>query len=357
MLLRNLTLLFLFALQASHAYGRLDTQCINDAGVFADCDSQTIDVDPGPVIENRDFDIKLKRVYDLEFGQWADDGQTAVRWRTSRGPLCLLSFNERSLPSRPQVDRVLEASVVSLGSADGVFLVPADEGSTGPAIPVSITMERTTTDEVIDFSNRESDVLPGRGTTCAGSSFYIYASLLRSDILRLAKAENYRGTFTLRGQRREAPHLAVEVPFVVSISFQPRIQISGLEDVTLEVQAGQNVKSDQNFCVYTIGADRFGIKANSANGDGEFLLGSSGTTIPYQVSVGRAGNGQGQGNRRSLTEGADSVSQNSWRVSDSQLCASGQENMNIDISVLAEDIAGKAAGSYQDVLELIVEPS
>ena len=361
MLLRSFAVLLLFC---SRAFAAIDGDCSSNAGVSSDCKS-VVFYTGWPFYEYRDYSIKLKRLFDIDLGEWGGDeitnGDTEAASDGRR--FCLIAYHERG----NQVDRRMEDLQVDFSGpvADGQFVLQPAGGGTS-AIPVTLSIKGTSNSAHSSVNANLLTDTPLNLTAAAGkrlcknNELIISATVNRNDIFALAKTNSYKSSFTLTGRRAvpnsgiPAGDKSVSITFDVSISIVSLVQISGLEDITLNMQSGPVIEDDQDFCVFTFGTTGFEIKGASANGSGQFLLNSSGTTIPYQVTVGSS-NGE-ESNQAVLAEGADFISNSAWQGAKSMLCQSDPENMKVIISIQQTDAATKPTGSYQDVLELTVAP-
>ena len=364
MLLRSFAVLVLFC---SQVFAAIDGDCSSNAGVSSDCKSVIAYTDGEPFNENRDYSIKLKRLFDIDLGDWGGneitDGDTEAALDGRR--FCLIAYHER----RNQVDRRMEDLLVDFSGPleEGRFVLEPVGDNGYPGIPVTLTIKGTSNSahsalnaDLLTAPPIELTAVAGK-QICRNNELIITASIEREDIFAFANSGSYKSSFTLSAQRAHpndlipAEHKSVSISFNVTVSVVSLVQISGLEDMKLEAHSGQPVENSQSFCVFTFGANSFGIQGSSVNGSNQFLLESAGNTIPYQVAINRVAGGQDS--EKVLVEGADFVSDSSWEGVNSALCQSGQENMLIRISVSAADMSSKPAGSYQDTLELTVTPN
>lgn len=163
----------------------------------------------------------------------------------------------------------------------------------------------------------------------------------------------YVGSFeiTLRESGCGQSCLEIIGLFDVELVVDPSIRISGLEDMLLNFPANT---ATQTFCVFASAGLDFGIRAESLNGSGEFLLlgsGGTGDTVTYQASSGEVGTAL-----TPLTEGIATLDQGiSWPGNSSQDCAIGGENMELLISVDPAALNNAIESNYTDTLTLTVE--
>ena len=139
--------------------------------------------------------------------------------------------------------------------------------------------------------------------------------------------------------------------FDVELVVDPSIRISGLEDMLINYPTST---ATQTFCVFTSAGLDFGIRAESLNGSGEFLLlGTAGTgdTVSYEVSSGEV-----NGALAPLAEGQATLDQGTtWPGNPSQDCVSGGENMQLQIAIDPAALNNARESQYTDTITLTVE--
>lgn len=139
--------------------------------------------------------------------------------------------------------------------------------------------------------------------------------------------------------------------FDVELVVDASIRISGLEDMWIDYPVST---ATQTFCVFTSAGLDFGIRADSQNGTGEFLLlgtGGTGDTVNYQVSTGEVSSAL-----VTLTEGVSTLNQGiTWAGNPSADCATGGENMQLEISLDPAAINNAVETNYTDTITLTVE--
>lgn len=141
----------------------------------------------------------------------------------------------------------------------------------------------------------------------------------------------------------------VDLPFRIELHTQAQIRISGLQDMALTANAGSGAEASQTFCVRASGGALFRISADSASGNGQFLLQGI-DQVEYSTTVEHLPSGQGE----ELTEGL--VSSNNWPSYVDEDCQNlGQENMQITVRVAPEALGTAQDTSYTDTLTLTVE--
>ncbi len=302
--------------------------------------------------------IKIKRLYPIEMGQWGGEeiASGATEAATDGRLFCLIAYREnRSGPKNRQLNDI---QVRFDGPRrNGQYVL---ESSSSAALPVTLTLMGADGDAQSGFSDDLINT-PFNFTAsqqhqqCRNNEYILRAKIKRSDILNNAFTNRYESRFTLITER-SSPQLTVEVEFTVSIELVPMVQISGLEDMTINHTAGSDVDQGQTFCVYGFGTTSLKIRGESTYGSGQFLLSNGSDNIEYGLAVGKAG-GSGQSNMKALAEGGSYVTHNSWTAADSTSCGNGtSENMQLNITIQDIEINGKPAGVYQDTAYLTVAP-
>lgn len=139
--------------------------------------------------------------------------------------------------------------------------------------------------------------------------------------------------------------------FDVELVVEASIRISGLEDMLINYPTST---ATQNFCVFTSAGLDFGIRAESLNGSGEFLLlgtGGTGDTVVYAVNSGEVNSPL-----TPLTEGLTTLDQGiTWPGNPSQDCVTGGENMQLQISIDPAALSNARESQYTDTITLTVE--
>lgn len=302
--------------------------------------------------------IKIKRLYPIEMGQWGGEeiASGATEAATDGRLFCLIAYREnRSGPKNRQLN---DFQVRFDGpKQNGQHVLKSSSNAT---LPVTLTLLGADGDAQSGFSDDFLNT-PFNFTAsqqhqqCKNNEYILRAEIKRSDILSNAFTNRYESRFTLIAER-SSPLLTVEVQFTVSIELVPMVQISGLEDMTINHTAGSDVDQGQTFCVYGFGTSAFKIRGESDNGSGLFLLSNTSNNIEYGLTVGKSGS-SGQGNMKSLTESGGYVTHPSWKAADSPSCDNGtSENMQLKVTILDTEITGKPAGVYKDVAYLTVAP-
>ena len=139
--------------------------------------------------------------------------------------------------------------------------------------------------------------------------------------------------------------------FDVELVVEASIRISGLEDMLINYPS--NIAT-QSFCVFTSAGLEFGIRAESMNGNGEFLLlgtGGTGDTVVYAVDSGEVNS-----TLAPLTEGQTTLDQGlTWPGNPSQDCVTDGENMQLQISIDPAALNNARESQYTDTITLTVE--
>ncbi|WP_299734833.1 hypothetical protein [uncultured Endozoicomonas sp.] len=307
--------------------------------------------------------IKIKRLFNIDLGKWGGEqvssGQTEA---ANDGRLfCLIAYTENN-PRELDDFTISLTQVTPQPRSTGFTLRNA---SSEKSIPVTLTISAAPGDaqdgKIVGKDLSESitvEQAPDDSIyrNCKNNEYIISASVMSDDILNNATSAQYFGRFILTAQRDTTPLLTVQVPFTVSIELTPMVQISGLEDMSLSHNDGEDIQEEQKFCVYGLGTKRFKIRGESKTGSGDFRLSNGNSDILYSLSIG-SGNSNGNGNLITLEEGGDYITKQSWKASSTQLCDNGaNENMRLRITINNAEIKGKEAGLYKDTAYLIVAP-
>ncbi|WOX04819.1 hypothetical protein [Microbulbifer pacificus] len=146
------------------------------------------------------------------------------------------------------------------------------------------------------------------------------------------------------------PPLTLDIALVVGSS----IRISGLEDMVLQMPNPlADITAEQHFCVYTTANSDFSLRADSLNGNGEFLLGgvSSSDTIAYEINILSEIPPK---KKAKLTEGV--FTKKDWKGHASLDCTGySDENMLLELTIPAANLANPQDYQYMDTLTLTVE--
>ncbi|SFC63003.1 hypothetical protein SAMN05660479_02125 [Microbulbifer thermotolerans] len=150
----------------------------------------------------------------------------------------------------------------------------------------------------------------------------------------------------------ERTELYPPISFTIQIGAEAQIQISGLEDMIITSNTSSNIDAEQSFCVYTSGGVGFNLRAESAHGNGNFVLrGQAGIdTINYEVQV------QSLSPPLATTWLQEGVTATGglWHGSNRENCADG-ENMLLNVHIPANGLVDPADSQYSDTLTLTVE--
>ncbi|MFC6634820.1 hypothetical protein [Microbulbifer taiwanensis] len=136
------------------------------------------------------------------------------------------------------------------------------------------------------------------------------------------------------------------IEFAVDLIIPDRIRISGLEDMEIAANLTGLSQGQQYFCVYSQGAQPFGITAHSGTGSGTFLLAGI-DTVEYETWIADSLGGSPE----QLSEGIPSIL--SWAGHLQDDCPGG-ENMLLDIRIQQSALMNIMDTSYTDTLTLTV---
>lgn len=147
------------------------------------------------------------------------------------------------------------------------------------------------------------------------------------------------------GQNRYA--YLENLPFHIELRRNSTIDISGVDDIQLSIVPGNGATGSMQFCVESGGGALFRLTADSAGGNGQFLL-QGVDQLAYSATVEHTPSARSE----ILSEGQPSTS--TWPGHASSQCLS-QENMEITISVDQAALNEARDTHYVDTLTLTVE--
>ncbi len=139
----------------------------------------------------------------------------------------------------------------------------------------------------------------------------------------------------------------------ITLGVGDRVQISGLNDITLGQWSGTGaLTGDEELCVYS-STSKYRITISGANASNTFALSAGGsTTIPYSVSWADDPADATNGNR-GVTEGSPLTG----NVGDpNYYTCNGSINATLSISITEANLQAAAAGNYSDTLTINVSP-
>ena len=198
--------------------------------------------------------------------------------------------------------------------------------------------------EVILESNDDFDL-------CKKNELILSVTVLREDILETGTAGTYTNSFSFYSKSvNPKPGEAAHMDFRVTLEVEPVIQISGLKDLTLEVD-NNIARKKHNFCVFAMGKDKFTLKASSdvgnAGKNGRFNLKMDGSDnyLEYQLTVSDADNNSEIYYTKDTLEG--------FTPSDNYLCT---DNTNMTVEIITDSVTKVPAGEYSDTMTFTVEP-
>ncbi|WP_295802345.1 hypothetical protein [uncultured Microbulbifer sp.] len=230
-------------------------------------------------------------------------------------------------------------------AASATTLVPGQETSTrfrgaanGQQTPVYFSI------------TPDNSVTPAPGIYRGTLQFYLYQCNPWGDPDNPYNPVVCKGSTASDNRTELTPALSVDIALVVGAA----IRISGLEDMLLQMPApGNDITAQQLFCVSTTASSKFSLKADSQNGNGQFLLGgtSGSDTIAYELIVQST---LGPKKKAKLTEGV--FTKKDWAGHSSMDCRGySNENMLLELTVPAANLANPQDYQYIDTLTLTVE--
>lgn len=139
----------------------------------------------------------------------------------------------------------------------------------------------------------------------------------------------------------------------INVTKLNQVKISNLQDINFGAQASSPSKTSQDVCIYSTSGS-YDITASSANANGStFRLasGSNSSTIMYVVewkdsNSGTSGNNLQSGITSNKFNNANQNSQN----------CNGSNNARLFVELNQGNFTGAPAGTYSDVLTLVVSP-
>ncbi|WP_226662996.1 hypothetical protein [Microbulbifer aggregans] len=138
------------------------------------------------------------------------------------------------------------------------------------------------------------------------------------------------------------------IAFTIELRTESTIDISGVEDVALIFTPGEGASGSTQFCVSSSGGALFRITADSANGNGQFILQGS-DQLQYSAQAAHLPSGRSE-------QLQESQASPGWPGhTDSQCLGNTQENMEILIRVDQSQIDQARDTNYLDTLTLTVE--
>lgn len=318
----------------------------------ADCNSQNCDN-----VDN--YWVKIKRLTDIDLGSWTgNDVASGKSQLVNKKTFCAISYREDG-NNRVMYNPELQLQGPADGNA-GQFIVSND----GNQIPLTIHLERYSGNDAPQTPDRQS-FTPGYPVKLTGNNAYslcrenelsVTVTAYKDDIISAGATGIYSGIFKMQvgpGTSPESPG-PVFIEFSITLNVAPAILISGLKDMQLTSNIGQDISKSQKFCVYAASRSKFKIKGLSRFGSGAFQLDNNGQTMEYNLTVGPSNN-NGNGNKITLVESDDFVGHPSWK-GDQQLNCGNDENMMLTVSISKASLDNATSGLYQDTVTLTVTP-
>ncbi|WP_105103502.1 hypothetical protein [Microbulbifer pacificus] len=227
------------------------------------------------------------------------------------------------------------ATTITPGQVTSTRFAGAANGQQTP-VYFSVTPDTTTT--------------PAPGIYRGTLQFYLYQCNPWGDANNPNNPIICKGS-TASGNRTELnPPLTMDVALIVGAS----IRISGLEDMVLQMPNPiADIVAQQHFCVYTTAATDFRLKADSAHGNGAFLLGgvSTSDTIAYEINI------QSEIPPKKNTKMTEGVfTKKDWKGHSSIDCTGySDENMRLTLTIPSANLTAPLDYQYVDTLTLTVE--
>ncbi|WP_323846711.1 hypothetical protein [Microbulbifer magnicolonia] len=231
---------------------------------------------------------------------------------------------------------------VSTGSA---FRLDGINGS----VPINLTYSSTTASDLPLLPGAPTS--PVQGTT-GHENAYITVWLTGPNAGAPLLAGTYTGTFDLTLQQQSncgSNGCQVDsVTFAIQLNVPANIRISGLNDMTINAPA--EMTKSEDFCVFTQGGAAFGIKADSAAGNGSFQF--QGQNTGDRITYNAEADTHPPSAPVTLNEGVPTPA--IWSGHIQQDCNNGS-NMRIVISLPTGALDNAEESTYTDTLTLTVE--
>jgi len=143
-----------------------------------------------------------------------------------------------------------------------------------------------------------------------------------------------------------------EGDLTVTLNIEDRIQVTGLDDITVGPFSGSgNLSGETDFCVYRNGTGLYDLTASSANADGGTFRALNGSDlIPYEVRFDTDGDASDAATIASGTAEEDITGHAS------SLTCGSSNNASLNVRFLEADLLGASTGAYVDTLTVLVEP-
>lgn len=195
-----------------------------------------------------------------------------------------------------------------------------------------------------------TSIAPVPGVYRATLQFYLYQCNPWGDGNNPNNPVICKGSTASDNRAELSPPLTVDIALVVGAG----IRITGLEDMLLQIPNPiAKINAEQTFCVYTTAATNFRLKADSQNGNGEFLLGgvTSSDTIEYEIKI--SGTKRPPKNVK-IVEGV--YTKKDFEGHSSFDCQGySDENMLLELTIPSRNLANPQDYQYTDTLTLTVE--
>ena len=335
--LKKLVLSFILCISMPQAWA--DSDCLIDD--IADC------------VFGGQYNLKLKRLYDIDMGQWS--GQGVVNGSTPPATdgrrFCILAYEDLSSGRN-----IGNYKIEITGPKEGSSFVLSQNSHLLP-VTLRVTGKRPANENIKNHSFADGSVeVTGNNsrTACRDYEFSLSAEVSREDVLQRMAVGNYTGTFTLWADS-DLPIRRVRENFVVTLSIIPVYQVSKLKDVELDStdtsSDGIWLYDDMGFCVFSMGGRDYKMTLNSQLRPSEpfELRNSLGQGIPYRADV-------------QLNDGSWKIFTSSGTTDSGSMTGSGvldcggATNALIRIGVQTADTNGKRSGGYKDIVVVTVGP-
>lgn len=297
---------------------------------------------------SRAADIAISGLDDITISGW-DGVSNDV---TGHDDYCIISWKNDALGN--QIPEIYDSAMRGDNDGSGNFILLHDSSTATMAVNFT-WIHNDGSWQMQDFNS--TGFLTGNvsgAVTCADANASVRIKLvIPAGSLATAQAGTYSGSFQVDalqkgggGQYTGFQNFTVTLPELV--------QITGLDDITLTGDFGQNIVTTEAFCLFRNRTGGISLTTTGLNDTGnKFNLISTdlANLISYQVRYSQNG-----GRLRRARPGRTLASNRTNFSGDNQRnCGSGT-NTEVEIRILANDTNGKPAGNYSDTLTILVEP-
>ena len=299
--------------------------------------------------------VKIKRLEDFDPLYWSgEELLTGDSDASGNKKFCTIAYTDGKKREMHDVITSIQGD-----QSDGEFVL-RQNGNQANSIPVKFEIK----------TYEDSNSAPQTGGTyelggevrltgnnsydfCRENELTLSVTVSREDILKTGTTGIYFGNFEFNSRSGFGrPVEAATWPFTVTLNVKSVIQISGLEDLTLEVD--NSVATDQHdFCVFAMGKEKFTLEASSdvgnAGKNGRFNLKMDGSDnyLEYKLTVSDADNNS----ETYYTK--DTLG--SFTPSNNYLCTDNF-NPNMTVEITTDSVTKVPAGEYSDIMTFTVVP-